>query len=248
MKKNKLRFGDIIAESYYPKEGNNGKFIVFCPGLPGRSNYEDIAKIYVERGCVFIHVKYQGSWESYGRFTMPSCRKTIISFVEGLMKGEIKDIFGSSFDMVPKELFLLGHSFGGSIVLSAGADLKLDGIIALSPVIDYRKQAKDPIIEEEDLTELFDFIKFGFENIYRGIDKSEWENFCKTGENLNPSDYTDKLKTKRILLVHGIKDDSVSYIKTKNFSKLLEKNGADVLFVETDDDHGSIKERPIKEV
>ena len=80
MRKNKLRYGKIVADSYYPSEKNNGAVIIFCAGIPGKSNYLELAKRYVDEGFTFIHPKYIGSWESYGNFSITKCKETIISF------------------------------------------------------------------------------------------------------------------------------------------------------------------------
>jgi dienelactone hydrolase len=247
MRKDKLRYGEIIADLYYPAE-HNKTVIIFCSGLPGRWNFEEIARKYVEKGFIFIHPKYIGSWESYGKFSVSSCKKTILLFVEGLKTGKIKTIFGKDFKIMPDKIFLLGHSFGGSIALSSGADLDINGIIALSPVIDYSKHARDKVLQEEDLSELFDFMKLGFENIFRGLDKNEWVSFCKTGLDINPIDYKEKLKNKKILLGHGKRDSSVNYVRTKSFYEELKNKGANIEYIETEDNHGDIKESIILQI
>src|SRR3989344_2371470 len=164
MRKNKLRCGDIIVESYYPEKENNRIAIVYCAGIPSKSNIEEIAAEYVKEGFIFFHPKYFGSWESYGDFSVSGSKKTIISFIEALRKGELKTIFFDKFEITMDKIILLGHSFGGSIALTAGAEIDVAGIVALAPVIDYTKQAKDKEMEKENLKETFNFIKKGFEN------------------------------------------------------------------------------------
>ncbi|MBT3691116.1 prolyl oligopeptidase family serine peptidase [Candidatus Woesearchaeota archaeon] len=246
MRKNKLRYGKIVADSYYPSEKNNGAVIIFCAGIPGKSNYLELAKRYVDEGFTFIHPKYIGSWESYGNFSITKCKETIISFVGGLKAGKIKTVFNNSFDVSPKKIFLVGHSFGGSIALSTGAELDIDGIVALAPVVDYSVHAKDPNIREENLSGLFDFMKFGFENTYRKMNKMEWDNFCETGIDVNPVDYVDNLRNKRILLIHGKNDNSVSCNRTKEFYEKL--NSEKSVYKETEDNHSRIKENSIPAV
>jgi len=239
MEKNKLRYGDIIAESYYLKN-NNGKAIIFCSGIPGTSSYQEIAEKYVSQGFIFIHPKYLGSWESYGSFNIEGCKKTIVDFVKALKNNEVKTIFNETFDIKIKEIFLLGHSFGGSVALCSGADININGIIALAPVIDYRVQGKEEYGEEE-MDWLYNFILAGFENVYRNFDKSNWDYFCSNGSILNAIDYLEKLKTKKILIIHGIEDTSINYMRSKNFCSSLKNLGCDVDYVETDDNHSNIK-------
>jgi predicted esterase len=239
MKKNKLRYGDIIAESYY-LEKNNGKAIIFCSGIPGTSSYVEIAKKYVDKGFIFIHPKYLGSWESYGNFSVENCKKTIVNFVNALKNKEVKTIFSENFDLEINEIYLFGHSFGGSVALCSGAELAINGIIALAPVIDYRIQGKETY-EEEKMDLLYCFIIAGFENVYRNFDKSEWKNFCSNGSILNANDYLGKLKEKRILLIHGTKDISVNYNRSKKFYLELKNFMGEIDYEETKDNHSNIK-------
>lgn len=239
MEKNKLRYGDIVAESYY-LEKNNGNVIIFCPGIPGTSSYIEMAEKYVKEGFIFINPKYLGSWESYGDFSIENCKKTFVDFVNALRDKEVKTIFGDDFDVEINGIFLLGHSFGGSVALCSGSDLNIDGIIALAPVIDYRVQGKEEC-EEEKMDWLYSFIIAGFENVYRSFDKTKWEAFCLNGSILNASDYLEQLKTKKILLVHGTEDTSINYNRSKIFYSILKNLGGDIDYVETDDNHSSIK-------
>ncbi len=239
MKKNKLRYGDIIADAYYPKD-NNGKIIIFCSGIPGTSSYLEIAEKYVNERFIFIHPKYLGSWESYGNFSISGCKKTIIDFTDALKKNKIKTIFNEDFNLEIKEIFLLGHSFGGSVALCSGADLNIDGIIALAPVIDYKNQGKGEY-KEEEMDLLYDFLIAGFKKVYRNLNKSQWRSFCSTGLMLNANDYLEKLKTKKILIVHGTKDVSINYNRSKQFYLMLKNLGCNISYVETNDNHSNIK-------
>jgi len=239
MKKNKLRSGKIVAESYY-LEKNNGKAVIFCSGIPGTSSYKEIAKPYIEAGFIFIHPKYLGSWESYGNFSIEGCKKTIIDFVNDLKNKKVRTIFGENFDVEIKEIYLVGHSFGGSVALCAGAELDTKGIIALAPVIDYRVQGKENY-EEEKMDWLYSFITAGFENVYRNLDETPWKEFCSHGSVLNANDYFEKLKTKKILLLHGTQDTSINYNRSKKFCSKLKDLGGDINYEETGDTHSNIK-------
>lgn len=239
MEKNKLRCGDIIAESYYSKN-NNGKAIIFCSGIPGTSSYIEIAERYVDEGFIFIHPKYLGSWESYGNFSIGGCKKTIVDFVNALKSNKIKTIFNKDFNLEIKEIFLLGHSFGGSVALCSGAELNINGIIALAPVIDYKIQGKEEY-EEEKMDWLYDFLVAGFENVYRNLNSHQWKSFCSTGLMLNASDYLEKLKLKKILVIHGVGDSSINYNRSKQFYHTLKNLGGNVDYIETKDSHNTIK-------
>ena len=237
--KNKLRFGDIIADSYY-QEKNSGKVVIFCAGIPGASSYPELAEKYAAAGCIFIQPKYVGSWESYGRFSVEGCKNTIIDFIVGLQQKQVKTIFGDSFEVVINRIYLFGHSFGGSVALSAGAELDNVGIIVLAPVMDFGKQGNGEYPEEK-MNWLSDFISAGFENGYRGFVKDNWDNFCTTGSGLNAIEYITKLKERGILLVHGRSDTSVNFNRSKDFADKLKAMGGNIEYVETEDDHGGVK-------
>jgi len=237
--KNKLRFGDIIADSYY-QEKNSGHAVIFCAGIPGTSSYPDIAEKYAAAGFIFIQPKYIGSWESYGRFSVEGCKNTIIDFIVGLQQKQVKTIFGDSFEVVINRIYLFGHSFGGSVALSAGAELANVGIIALAPVMDFGKQGNGEYPEEK-MNWLGDFISAGFENVYRGFDRESWRVFCLNGHGLNVSEYIDKLRSREILLIHGRSDTSVNFNRSREFANELKARGGRIEYVETDDDHGGVK-------
>jgi len=246
MLKNKLKYGKFIADSFY-LEKHAKKVIVFCQGIPGISSYEEMAREYVKEGFIFIHPKYIGSWESFGEFHIKNCRDSIIDFVNALFDKKVKTIFGQQFDLNFDKAFILGHSFGGSVALCAGADLNVDGIIAISPVINYRKHAKESF-KEEDLSGLFDLMKAGFSNVYRNFKREEWEEFCKSGFDLNAIDYIEKLKNKKIFLIHGNKDKSVNYNKSRRFYFKLKTLGADISYLQTEDNHSNVKFNSISNI
>lgn len=236
MKKIKIKIGEIIADYYYPDKEINNTLIIFCPGLPGSWKYEDFAKGFVSKGFSFIHPKYIGSWESFGRFSIKKCKKTI----EEILENKIKD---GNFN----KIFLLGHSFGGSISLVVGAEKNIEGIISLAPIIDFRMHNNNK--NESDLRELFKYINNSFGNIFRGFNEQDWIEFCKTGYNINPIDFTEKLNTKKILLIHGKKDQSVDIEKTRNFYLKLKEHNKNVKFIEFNDaDHSNIRDKSIDKI
>jgi len=238
MKKNKLRYNDIIAESYYLEE-NNGIAIVFCSGIPGISSYPEIAERYVNENFIFIQPKYLGSWESYGEFSVDNCKKTIIDFTQALLNKKVKTIFDKDLDLNIKKIYLLGHSFGASVALCSGEKLDVSGIIALAPVIDYREQGKKG--HEENMEWLYDFMIAGFENVYRSFSRKQWKNFCSSGSGLNASIYLNNLKSQKILLIHGNADTSVNCSNTEKFYLKLKTLKGDVKYEETNDNHSNIK-------
>ena len=78
-------------------------------------------------------------------------------------------------------------------------------------------------------------------NVYRNFDKSKWKSFCLDGSNLNASDYLGKLKTKKILIIHGTGDASINYNRSKQFYFILKNLGSDVVYMETNNNHSDIK-------
>jgi predicted esterase len=235
MEKNKLRYNKIIADSYYLKE-NNKKAIVFCGGFPGSSNSSEVAEKYVQKGFIFVHPKYIGSWESYGLFSIENCKKTIIDFVNALRNKEVKTIFGEKFDLPIEEIFLVGVSFGASVALCAGAELDIKKIVALSPVINYQIQGNGEY-NEEKMENTEKFVLAGFENVYRGFRE---EDLVKGSFVLNADNYFEKLKNKKILLLHGKNDSSVNFHRSEKFYFRLKDLGGDIYYEQTEDNHSSI--------
>lgn len=241
MKTIKLKFDKVIADLYCPNKNNKEILILFCPGFPGSWKYESFARSFTSQGFSFIHPKYLGSWESEGSFSIKGCRKTIEEILNSLQK-QLIDIFGSFVNLKFKKIFLLGHSFGGSISLSVGSQTKVDGIISLAPIIDFKTH--NYFGNESDLLELFEYVDKGLKGLFRDFKKDDWVNLCKTGCDINPIDFFNELKNKKILFVHGKKDKSVDFKKTKEFFlKLRNFNGNFDYFECSDASHSDIRDK-----
>ncbi len=236
----KINFKGILCDIYYPEERYEGSLIIFCPGLPGSWKYEKFANYFSSNGFIFLHPKYYGSWESTGKFSISECKKTIEILID-LDKNKIKDIYGKTINLKINKVYLMGHSFGGSLSLALGAERFLAGIISLSPIIDF--ESHNDSGNESDLKSTFEYICLGSPGLFRGISKEDWNLLCKNKHNISPSQHIEKLSSKKILFVHGKKDLSVDYKKTINFyNNLKNKNASTNIYLHPSAGHSDIRE------
>jgi alpha-beta hydrolase superfamily lysophospholipase len=199
-------------------ENPNGKLIINCSGLPSQPENKDLLAFFTEHGFICIHPKYEGTWESYGEFLDHSPADDITKVIDQVSKERaLKSAYDGAMIPLPfNEIILFGSSLGASAALVAGAKSEhVHSIIALAPVIDLARQGKDEV-EEQDLTHLGKFLQDGFGKAYN-FKLENWEKLLSGKIDVNPQMYTKELSNKRITLVHGELDKTVSIAKTKKF-------------------------------
>ncbi|MFA6256241.1 MAG: alpha/beta hydrolase [Candidatus Absconditabacterales bacterium] len=108
---------------------NAKQVVIFCPGLPESSGYNDgiIKYISNEYNISCIYPQYKGTWQSDGVFLNESPSKDIESIIQNIRGGKI--IKNSNTPIT-----LIGSSFGGGIALSLSWNNDISKIIALSPL------------------------------------------------------------------------------------------------------------------
>ncbi len=203
------------------------KFLIICHGCPSHPYDENPAtnQRFMQDGFVLVYPEYIGTGGSDGRCNFENAVDTVLKTIKLLRKGVAKDIKSNHLvKLNSKEIILIGGSFGGSVVLVAGAKSKyIKKIIAVSPVTDWRTHNKLDF-EEEDLTRMWITIKEGLNNYWR-VKEEDYMKLMKGKLDLNPVDYVDILKEKDTFLIHGVYDKDVNYMRSKSLHKKL-KSGS----------------------
>ncbi len=115
------------------------------------------------------------------------------------------------FKLNPKQLIVIGSSFGGPSAIINSLDKRVTKAVAISPVIDWRKPGRD-----EPIPLLAKFTKSAFGNGYRTA-KNGWDKIM-SGKFYNPVNHIKEVDSNKLLLIHA-KDDTVCpYIEAKKFA------------------------------
>jgi pimeloyl-ACP methyl ester carboxylesterase len=209
---------DIVAEVMLP-ERQTGKVAIFCSGLPSVPHKRGVLEFLAAQGYVTIFPRYRGTWESEGSFLEKSPAQDIEDVINDLVHHKsIRDLAtGERVSIKVSAVHLFGSSFGGPAVLMNSHLKVVKKIIAISPVIDWKKEGED---------EPFDFfVRFtqdAFGGAYRLRQKSDWQKLIKT-DFYDPIAHTDTINGKKILIIHA-KDDTV--VPVEPVIPFAEKTGA----------------------
>lgn len=216
-----------------PKDKNLKKGIIIFPGMPNQPRNEDSDALASE-GFYVLEPRYIGSWESYGNFNIDNCIKTVISAEKLFKKGFAIECWGNKkIEWDIDEIIILSSSFGSSIVLSILHRLNTKKFICLAPLTNLNEHNKTKEIEEQDLKQLGEFIKRGFENAFRGFDLSDWNKFVEGKSNANPIKIIELLKNKKMFLAHGKEDPAIHYSRTQEYyDKIKDGNEVELKFYE----------------
>ncbi len=224
-----IKFENILIRMWYnpalfsPNKPHN--FLLFCHGFPSHPYDENPAtnQRFMRDGFVLVYPEYIGTLGSDGQCNFENCVDTVLKTVELLMRGTSNDIKSSkAINWTVNQIVLIGGSFGGSVVLVAGAKSHhIKKIVAASPVLDWRTHNQLDY-EEEDLVRTWQVIEDGLHNYWR-VKKEDFIKLMNGELDLSPIDYVDILKDKDIFLIHGIYDTQVNYRNSKNISQTLKK-------------------------
>lgn len=212
---------EIVCEFLPPKNMRSRKVLVLCHGMPSIPKKNAILEFFSEQGYWVFFPRYRGTWESGGKFLAQSPQKDIQDVISGISKG-FSDLWsGKNYTLSPSTIHLLGSSFGGAGVLLSSQDKRVDKVIALSPVIDWRV---DSVTEPLDW--LGEFIQQAFGDAYR-CTKSDWKKLG-TDDFYNPVSAMRRIDGNKVFIIHAQDDDIVPieparYFCTQTGATLLEK-------------------------
>lgn len=228
----RIKNSGIVYLLTVPNGKNLKTGIIIFPGFPNIGNNDEYIKILSSEGYYILEPKYIGSWESYGKFNLENCIKTVVKAENFFRRGHANECWSNkSIKWSLNEMIILSSSFGSAVVLSVAHRLKTNKFICLAPLTNLNKHNKDKNIDEQDLKQIGVFVKRGFENIYREFDITDWNSFSDGKSIVNPIKVVHKLENKKILLLHGKKDNVINYKRTKEyFNRIKIKNQVVIKF------------------
>lgn len=204
----------IIFE-FTPPENFSQGIIILCEGLPSVPGRKDLMTMLANKGFIVVFPRYRGTWESGGEFLRTPPTRDIEDILQVIQSGVIVELYSNRNIKIPNShICLLGSSFGGSVALSLAKNKDIHKIVALSPIVDFKKH--NNLNNEENLISAGNFIKRAFGQGYRFKDE-RWIEMIK-GKIFNPPQKLDQKTADKILIGYGKLDHQVNYKKIKDYA------------------------------
>jgi len=165
-----------------------------------------------------------GHCRSDGRFTFKNCIRTIYEcedFFNGKISGyDFKE--NKKMKIKTEKIILIGSSWGGSMVPFVDKYRKssISHLGLIKAVTDWKTQGKTDY-PEESINDIEWQLNGPYKNIYRGFTDSQWPQIFAGDTEFNPIDNINLLNKKWVYVIHGSKDKSVHWSKSKVFYKKL---------------------------
>lgn len=216
----RTRFKDgIVAEFCVPKRQSH-KVLIICSGLPTQPGRRDVLEFWSKKGYIVIQPRYRGTWESSGSFLENSPDQDIRDCIDELMeKKQLQNLWDKKiYQIEPREIFLLGISFGGAAALLLSTDPRVKKVVAISPVVDWTVASR-----AEPLSEFSEQVQSAFGMAYRGVPR-HWK---KLGQKdfYNPMAEWRSMDGTKIRIFHT-EDDAV--VLSKSVKQFAKKTGSDL--------------------
>ncbi len=176
-------------------------------------------EFYSKKGFWVFYPRYRGCWESDGEFLKLSPEQDVRDILDELPKG-FKDLtWGKKFKVRPKQVFIVGGSFGGPAALLMSRDPRVTKVVAIAPVVNWNI-LKDPKVEQAETSnpDYVDYVHQAFGQGYR-LTKKNW-NKLKTGKFYSPITHIGELDGRKILIYHAKDDPVVPWNGVSKFAKL----------------------------
>ena len=226
----RLKSKNIVYDLYLPKK-DNGKLILYVPGLPGHPRRKTLGEIFAASGFTFFEMRFPGSWESDGKFTMDNCVKSLEEAYAFIQEGAGVELRRNmKKEWVHDKIIILGSSFGGGVILSSNIKDPLTFAL-LAPVTKLQHVKDSLFILPSGVDDIFYLLSEGYANVYRGLTEKDWSNFLDGKTLINPEKNIDNLKNKKLLFVQGTDDEVIQSTHTAEYVKELQDAEVDVKLI-----------------
>lgn len=226
----RLKSKNIVYDLYLPKK-SNGKVILYVPGLPGHPRKKALGEILAASGFTFFEMRFPGSWESDGEFTMNNCVKSLEEAYVFIQEGAAIELRrGARKEWAHDDIILLGSSFGGGVTLSSQIKDPLTFVL-LAPVTKLQNIKDSLVILPSGTDDLFHMLLEGYANVYRGLTEKDWSNFLDGKTLINPGKNIDNLKNKKLIFVQGTDDDVILSKHTVEYVEILRESQVNIKFI-----------------
>jgi pimeloyl-ACP methyl ester carboxylesterase len=218
----RARFKKVIVAEFLPpaRPRKADRVIVVCDGMPGMPRKQALCEWLSRKGFWVFYPRYRGAWESDGRFLARSPHEDILDVISELGSPITETAFGQKFTLAPKQIFVIGGSFGGTASILCSLDPRVTRVIANCPVVDWsilRQSGK----AETSNPSYAAYIREAFGNGYR-LSEHNWKKLY-TGTFYNPIHHVAEIDPSKILMFHA-KDDP--YVPWRTVERFANRTGA----------------------
>jgi len=190
----RVKVDEMVLEYMNPTAS---RAIIILDGIPSVPRGERLMNIFASQGYCSFFPRYAGTWESEGEFLA----KNPVIEIESLIKKIISGITLGESVFFSKNIAVLGSSFGGAIALSLFQLPEIKKVIALSPVIDFKKVT--------GIETLSPFLKNFYPGAYR-YSVCNWKKLIN-GELISPKKNLERIRNpERYLILGGAKDEEIN--------------------------------------
>lgn len=196
------------------------------PSVPAK---QPLARFLSAKGYWVFYPRWRGAWESGGRFLQKSPHQDVLDIITELQKGVTELAFGKKFELSPREIFVIGGSFGGTAAILCSLDPRVKKAVANCPVVDWsilpgeqKKETSNPSYVA--------YIREAFGNAYR-ISEKNW-NKLLDGRFYNPEYHAREIIASKLMMFHAKDDPYIPWRLVDRFAKrtgvklkLLERGG-----------------------
>lgn len=204
---------DILVE-FLPPTRKSRKVIILAPGAPGSPSDRGASlEFFARRGFWALRFRWRGTWESGGQFLKNDPTRDLLDVIDGLQR-PLKDIWsGEEFYVQAKQIFVVGHSFGGPAAFFVTKDPRVTKVVGLSPVADWKPSPK---LESLEFLDRIQQPMFGAG--YRFARGKNWRMFHR-GSFYNPVDQLDRIDGSKILIFQAADDDAIHVPSVRRFAR-----------------------------
>ncbi len=190
---------------------------------------QDLAYWLSKKGYCVFYPRFRGTWESDGHFMRHSPAKDISDVIDGLSKPLREVTYGKKFSLKPKEIFVIGGSFGGAAAILSTLDPRVTKAIANCPVVDWKVLGNSEKKETSNPSYVA-YLKAAFGRAYN-LKPKDWAKL-RTGRFYNPAFHIKDLDPKKFMMFHSQDDPYIPWKVVAHFAKetgaplvLLKKGG-----------------------
>ena len=229
----------IVTDVFYKETKTAKKIIVFCHGYKGFKDWGAwnlMAEAFANAGFFFIKFNFS---HNGGTVDQPIDFPDLEAFGNNNYTKELDDLesvidwistnadFKSEVDI--NEVSIIGHSRGGGIVLlKANEDARIQKVISLAGVSDYKSRFPKKEKFQEWAENGVYFVKNGRTHQEMPHFYQFYEDFKKNEQRLNIQKATKNLKIP-FLIIHGNKDTSVSIKEAENLHQWNPKSSFKII-------------------
>ena len=213
----RTRFKRQIVTEFLPptRSRKHDRVIILCDGMPGIPRKKNLVQFLATKGYWVFYPRYRGAWESDGEFLARSPHEDILDIIGELPKGITELAFAERFRLQPKEIFVIGGSFGGAAAILCSLDPRVNRVIANCPVVDWS------ILRDSEKSETSkDYAKYlreAFGNAYR-MRPRNWHKLY-AGKFFNPMHHANEIDPSKILIFHAKDDPNIPAWSVEKFAR-----------------------------